>query len=38
MIDIWREEQEAIADAMQERNMTDTPVTVQRFSDIKGLV
>jgi len=38
MIELWREEQEAITNAMQDRNMTDAPVTVQKFSDIRGLV
>lgn len=38
LIDLWREEQEAIAEAAQGEEVSDVPRTVQKFSDIKGLV
>jgi len=34
----WREEQEAIAEAIQGQEVPDMPRTVQKFSDIRGLV
>ncbi len=38
MIDLWKEEQEAIADAVEGQGTTDIPETVQKFSDIRGMV